>query len=176
MSGMVWNYEDGLSSLWSHVLVFWQQQCSVRITSVHHRKWSIAISHFWLFLVRLLKSGSLEVIVAARRNLVHFLKDFSFPSIHWVLSFCNFSSLHIFMFLLLSEFMHMPFLLWSSVYLDWSFSLPLSIKMLWVKLIQLLGGWEMEINLIFCFKGRCLYNENGKRKGLFRNIANIVVL
>ena len=144
------DYEDGLSRLWSHVLVFWQQQCSVRITLVPH--------NFWLILVRLLKSGSLEVIVAARRNLVHFLKDFSFPSIHWIVSFCTFSSLHIFMFLSLSEFMYMPFLLWSSFYLDWSFSLPLSIKMLWVKLFQLLGGWEMKINLIFCFKCRCLYN------------------
>ena len=79
----------------------------------------MAISHFWLISVRLLKSGSLEVIVAARRNLVHFLKDFSFPSMHWVVSFCTFSSPHIIMFLSLSDFMYMPFLLWTSFYLDW---------------------------------------------------------
>ena len=136
---MVWNYEDGLSSLWSHVLVFWQQQCSVRITSVHHRKWSQfrIFDWFWFDSWGL---GPWRWLWQRKEILSTFF---------WIVSFCTFSSLHIFMFLSLLEFMYMPFPLWSSFYLDWSFSLPLSIKMLRVKLIQLLDGWGMEINLCF---------------------------
>ena len=127
---MVWNYEDGLSSLWSHVLVFCQWSNFHMFYYFWFDSWSRSP---WMCLWSWLRE---EILFSCRRTLVsHHTVDSL-----WI-SFCMFPSLHIFMFLSLSEFLYMPFLLWSPYYLNWLIRLPLRIQMLWGKLIQLAHSW-----------------------------------